>query len=91
MQQHVKEFRHLRVNVQQILRDGQMSGAGNGQKLRHALDQAQQEGRKHVHRSHSPVYLDYILFISVELLQPVFILQARIHLYYTTLRGELPV
>ena len=49
MQQHVKEFRHLRVNVQQVLRDGQMSGAGNGQKLRHALHQAQQEGRKSVH------------------------------------------
>ena len=91
MQQHVKEFRHLRVNVQQVLRDGQMSGAGNGQKLRHALHQAQQEGRKSVHISYSPVFSDYILFISVGLFRSVFVQKIRIHLYYSTLRGKLPV
>ena len=44
MQQYIVEFRHLCLQVQQILGNSQMAGAGDGQKLRHTLDQAQQKG-----------------------------------------------
>ena len=50
MQQHVKELRHLGFDIQQILGNGQMAGAGDGQEFRDALYQAQQEGRKICHR-----------------------------------------
>ena len=46
VQQHIVKIRHIDgTRGQQMLRNGQMAGAGNGQKLRYALDQAQQDGR----------------------------------------------
>ena len=41
MQQYVVESGDLGVDVQQILGDGQMAGAGDGQKFRHALNEAE--------------------------------------------------
>ena len=43
MQQHIEELRHYPgfLHAQQILSDGQVAAAGNGQELRHTLDQAQ--------------------------------------------------
>ena len=45
MQQHVKERRHHTgiLHAQQILSDGQMAAAGNGQKLRYALNESQKK------------------------------------------------
>ena len=45
--------------VEKLARDGQVAGAGDGQKLRHALDQAQQDGCKERHGFHAPVFLDF--------------------------------
>ena len=42
VQQHVEKFRDLQaLHTQQVLGNGQMAGAGDGQKLRDALNQAQ--------------------------------------------------
>ena len=48
VQQHIKEFRHHTgiLHAQQILCNGQMAAAGDGQKLGNALDQPQQKRRK---------------------------------------------
>ena len=48
MQQHIEKLRHYTgiLHTQQVLGNGQMSAAGNGQKLSKTLDQAQQKGRK---------------------------------------------
>jgi len=50
MQQYVVEGGDLGVDVQQILGDGQMARAGDGQKFRHALDQAQKNRLQKGHR-----------------------------------------
>ena len=46
MQQDIKKIRRRRDArlAQEVLRNGQMAGAGDGQKLCQALDQAQQDG-----------------------------------------------
>ena len=46
VQQHVKKVRRRRNArlAQEVLRNGQMAGTGDGQELRQALDQAQQDG-----------------------------------------------
>ena len=56
MQQHIEEFRHHRVDLQQVLGNGQMAGAGDGQKLCNTLYQTQQKGRKVCHKSHLMSY-----------------------------------
>ena len=44
VQQHVKKLRNLQAgHAQQVLGDGQVTGAGNRQKLRHALNQSQND------------------------------------------------
>ena len=55
VQQHIKKFRNLRLQIQQVLRNGQMAGAGNGQKLCHTLDQSQKERCKNRHITESPL------------------------------------
>ena len=41
MQQHIKKFRDLHAgHAQQMLGDGQMAGAGDGQEFRDALDKS---------------------------------------------------
>ena len=46
VQQYVEKLRDVRGagHAQQMLRDGQVAGAGNGQELRYALDEAQENG-----------------------------------------------
>ena len=45
MEQYVEKFRHAAcaLQAQQVLCDSQVAGAGDGQELRHALYQSQQE------------------------------------------------
>ena len=61
MQQHIEELRYLGIQAQQVLGDRQVSGTGNGQKLRQALYQSQQERRKVCHCVTS--YRIWILFV----------------------------
>ena len=60
MEQYVKKVRRRGKPrlTQQILRDGQMSGAGNGQKFRNALNDAQNDGGQQRQRLHSPLCHD---------------------------------
>ena len=74
MQQHVIELRHLRLQVQKVLGNGQMAGAGNGQKLRNALNEAQQKSRQIGHSDTPLSFFDYdrsnsseiFLFVSAD-------------------------
>ena len=59
MQQHVVELRNLRLQVQKVLGNGQMTGAGNGQKLSNSLHKAQQNRTQICHRVVPPVDFDY--------------------------------
>ena len=56
VQQHVKKLRDVLrpAHVKKLARDGQMPGTGDRQKLRHALDQAHQDGCKERHGFHAP-------------------------------------
>ena len=56
VEQHVKKRRHRRRagDVQQVLRNGQMAGAGHRQELGHPLDDAQEDGGKQGQGIHTP-------------------------------------
>ena len=66
MQQHVKKAGDLRRSglAQQMLRDGQMTGAGDGQELRHALDEAQQDRVQQCQCTHAPL-ICFDMFLEI--------------------------
>ncbi len=60
MEQHVKEHARIR-QAEEVLEQGQVSGTGNGQKLRQSLNQSEKDRGQKIHTGSSFSYSGYYM------------------------------